>query len=190
MNRMGSRKTDLRWAVAAALVMLAVLAPSASAQFTCGNAEDRVAPYCLNTPGTPAPPPLPVPELNFENRTVDRGARRTDVLRRRTERFGASQWMVIYPHAPGFFVGVVLRAYDTRIIVEDVAYRAVHLHRDDSLDQGGRYDSESIGVRGLEAGKAYLVQVAGRSRLQRRAGARHLRLRRRLRAGPRRRHDR
>ena len=163
MNRMGSRKTDLRCAVAAALVMLAVLAPSASAQFTCGNAEDRVAPYCLNTPGAPAPHPLPVNELNFENRTA------TEEPGERTscgdgESFGASQWMVIYPHAPGFFVGVVLRAYDTRIIVEDVS-SGRFICSDDSLDQEGRYDSESIGVLGLEAGKTYLVQVAGRSRL-------------------------
>ena len=163
MNRMGSRKTDLRWAVAAALVMLAVLAPSASAQFTCGNAEDRVAPYCLNTPGTPAPPPIPVRPLNFENKTSTEEPNERTSCGDGTPRFGASQWMVIYPHSPGSSPascsGPTTPASSSRTWPPGSSSAA-----DDSEDQGGRYDSESIGVRGLEAGKAYLIQVAGQSR--------------------------
>jgi hypothetical protein len=162
---MGRLKTDLRWVVAAALLVFTVLASPASAQFPCGNAEDRVAPYCLNTPGTAAPSPLPVPDRppEFENRTA------TEEPGERTscgdgERFGAAQWIVVYPHAPGFFVGVVMQGYDTRIIVEDVS-SGRFICSDDSLDQDGTYNSEAIGVRGLEPGKAYLIQIAGRSRL-------------------------
>ena len=49
------------------------------------------------------------------------------------------------------------------MVVEDVA-TGQFICSDDSLDPQGRYESEAIAVRGLEAGKAYLVQVAGRKR--------------------------
>jgi hypothetical protein len=161
MNRMGRRKTDLQWAVAAAVVVLAVLAPSASAQFTCGNAEDRATPFCFNTPGTPAPSPSNGNPQYGENMNASpEPGERSDCGDGQT--FGASQWFVVYPQAPGYLLGITL-GLDARMVLEDVA-TGQFICSDDSLDPQGRFESEAIAVRGLEAGKAYLLQVAGRTR--------------------------
>lgn len=160
---MGRLKTDLRWAVAAALLMFAVLASSASAQSYCGNGENRSGPFCWNAAGSVLPPPLANPDgIGGENltSTTEAGERLSCAD---GGSFGATNWMALHPHAPGYFLGVLV-GIDGRLVVEDVA-TGQFICSDDSFDESGtQYEREAIAVRGLEAGKTYLLQIGGRTR--------------------------
>ena len=76
--------------------------------------------------------------------------------------FGRTLWMAVHPHAAGSFALVVI-GLDARMVIEDVA-TGQRICSDDSFDEGDTRGREALAVRGLEAGKTYLVQIGGRTR--------------------------
>jgi hypothetical protein len=163
MKRMGSRKMDLRWAGLAAVLALVVLAPSVAAQTTCSaGGENRAEPYCFNRPGTVAPAPGQTEPIESENVTATTEAGE-QLSCPDGGSYGATLWMAVHPHAPGFFIAAVA-GIDARMVLYDVA-GGQFVCSDDTFDEPGSIPTEGIGVRGLEAGKTYLLQVGGRTRL-------------------------
>jgi hypothetical protein len=162
---MGLTKREVRWVLSVMLLMLAAVAPSAAqAQSSCQSqgGEDRAAPYCFNVPGTPLPLPADAKAIPAENAsaTTEAGERTACAD---GEPYGKTLWMTVSPQAPGYLL-VVEVGIDARLVVEDPA-TGQFICSDDTFDgAGNEFTREGIAVRGLEAGKTYLVQIGGRTR--------------------------
>lgn len=144
----------------AALLLLAVLVPSSASALTCTpEGYTRDTPYCFNAPGTRAPGPGETPSQLSSNDDA-----RDTALKTCPDggTFGMSLWMAVHPHAAGS-LAVAVVGIDARLMIEDVA-TGEKVCSDDSYDEGNPTGREGLGVRGLEAGKTYLVAVGGRLR--------------------------
>ena len=145
---------------AAALLVLGLMAPPAMAQTNCTpDGYSREAPYCFNAPGTRAPSYTETEPLFATNSDAH-----TTPLQSCPDggTFGRTLWMAVHPHAAGSFALVVI-GLDARMVIEDVA-TGQRICSDDSFDDGDTRGREALAVRGLEAGKTYLVQIGGRTR--------------------------
>ncbi|MDA0182219.1 hypothetical protein OJ997_18075 [Solirubrobacter phytolaccae] len=145
----------------AAALLCVLLAPgAASAQLTCTQeGYTREAPYCFNAPGTRAPGPTETQPMASSNADA-----RVTPLQSCPDgqTFGRTLWMAVHPHAAGS-LAIVAIGIDARMVIEDVA-TGEKVCSDDSFDEGSPTMRESLAVRGLEAGKTYLVQIGGRTR--------------------------
>ena len=144
----------------AAMLLLLVLAPGSASALTCTQeGYTRDAPYCFNAPGTRAPGPSETqPMASSNDDAVDTALKSCPD----GGTFGNTLWMAVHPHAPGS-LAVVSIGMDARMMIEDVA-TGEKLCSDESFDEGAPTSRESLAIRGLEAGKTYLVAVGGRVR--------------------------
>ena len=136
------------------------MAPPAVAQTNCHpDGATREAPYCFNAPGTRAP---------SYTETEPQLATNSDAANTPLQScpdggtYGRTLWMAVHPHTAGSFALVVI-GIDARLVIEDVA-TGQRICSDDSFDEGDTRGREGLAVRGLEAGKTYLVQIGGRTR--------------------------
>ncbi|MDA0170964.1 hypothetical protein OJ998_17810 [Solirubrobacter taibaiensis] len=145
---------------AVALLVLGVCAAPAAAQLRCTQeGYTRDAPYCFNAPGTRAPAPGETPAIASSNDDAQDTA-----LKACPDggTFGMTLWMAVHPHTAGS-LAIAVAGIDVRMMIEDVA-TGQKICSDDSFDEGDIYGREGLAVRGLEAGKTYLVAVGGRTR--------------------------
>lgn len=151
------------FAALVATVLLGLAGPAPAAAYDCGptTGDDRVDPFCVNAPGTPL--------VSFTNRgynnvnfTTEPGERttcpRTDG---RSLRYGATAWFAFHPHVNGI-LAVQVSGLDAQLVLEEGGgpigpYPFVC--SDDSAALTTGY--ERIGVGGLVAGRAYLLQIGG-----------------------------
>ena len=164
-------KTEFRGAALAVAVLLTWFAGPAAAQTNCTTDSGRLrqSPFCYNAPNTALAGPADPRVVNGSNDgfTTQAGERlacpRADGG---DGSYGATTWYAFHPHATGY-LGVLLRGIDAQLVMEEDTGPPDTARAFVCSDDSGAIDvtQELLAVRGLEAGKTYLLQIGGLKRL-------------------------
>ena len=166
-------KTELRGAAAGGGGAAARgLAAPAAAQTNCTTDGDlRQSPYCLQRAGHARcrAPPRRTASSTATNGDVTDAGRRAAVLSRADGEHATAPRPVDARSTrtrPGYLRVVVLQGIDARLVMEDVATGPAASAPTTASTTGDRLTTaKRLAVRGLEAGKTYLLQIGGRKRL-------------------------
>lgn len=138
-------------------MLLAASAPAAARQVPCNDeAEIREQPSCWNLPGMKL----------FEDTRYGENEGSTTEPGERTScpradggpnEYGATLWVVLYPHADGTLV-VDVEGIDAQLVLEEGSGPPTACSDDSGAVDT---DSEHLRVTGVKAGRTYLLQIGG-----------------------------
>jgi hypothetical protein len=160
---------ELRSAAAAVAGLVLWLAAPAAAQTNCTTDGDlRQSPFCYNAPNTALAAPGDGRVINGTNDgfTTQAGERLSCPRADGGDgSYGATTWYAFHAHAAGY-LGVLLQGIDAQLVMEEGTGAPDASRTFVCSDDSGAIDhnQELLAVRGLEAGKTYLLQIGGLKR--------------------------